>query len=37
MKYKKDWYKWTNLQKRKRLIDSENEIMVTRGKDGGKE
>ena len=30
----KKWYKWTYLQKRNRLTDLENELMVTRGKAG---
>ena len=27
----KKWYKWTYLQKRNRLTDVENKLMVTRG------
>ena len=34
---KKKWYKWTYLQKRNRLTDLENELMVARGKDGGRD
>ena len=29
MESKKKWYKWTYLQNKNRLIDLENELMVT--------
>ena len=34
----KIWYKWTYLQKRNRLTDIENKLMVTKGEgEGGRE
>ena len=33
----KIWYKWTYLQKRYRLTDIENKLMVTKGKRKGKD
>ena len=30
----KKWYKWTYLQKRSRLTDIENKLMVTKGEGG---
>ena len=31
----KEWYKWTYLQNRNRLIEIENKLMVTKGKGRG--
>ena len=31
----KKWYKWTYLQNRNRHTDTENKLMVTKGKCGG--
>ena len=30
----KNWFKWTNLQNRNRLIDLANKLMLPKGKDG---
>ena len=35
MRNLKKWYKWTYLQNRNRLTDTENELMVTKGDSGG--
>ena len=31
----KKWHKWTYLQNRNRLTDTENKLMVTKGDSGG--
>ena len=31
----KKWYKWTYLQNRNRLTDTENKLMATKGERGG--
>ena len=30
----KNWFKWTNLQNRNRLIDLANKLMLPKGKEG---
>ena len=35
MQNAKKGYKWTNLQNRNRLTDTENRFMITKGEKGG--
>ena len=32
----KKWYKWTYLQNRNRLTDTENKLMITKGDSGAR-
>ena len=34
---KRKWYKWTYLQNRKRLTDTENKVTVSKGERGGRD